>query len=258
MITIDGKNIETTYGCYVSEEGIYDLLSTAPIKPPKENDWYERNGVEVDTSGMYLQSRKLSIELISTSLDGRRRLVESLISGQVVTIKHHTGISRTCKFIAVTDSEFEEVGDFVLLFEELEPSAPIAIPEEIPRIAGEMSIDGKPLSKYGIIKLSGERELRDIVDMKSGLQVSQMNAHGDTYYKQKTPHTKKREATLELFTSGDNAIKNYQALIAQFLKDGEHNIDGKKCYYKEARVTEFDEAIKPVWLTFRLTIVLYD
>lgn len=59
---IDGTDI-ATLGAFILRGGDYDFLPFPTRKEPTQNNWYERNGIEVDLSEIYFEPKTLSVIL---------------------------------------------------------------------------------------------------------------------------------------------------------------------------------------------------
>ena len=58
---LDGIDIYTTFGIYVTEGGYNGLATYPPLKKPEINDWQEYNGIEVDLTAPELDTREFQI-----------------------------------------------------------------------------------------------------------------------------------------------------------------------------------------------------
>lgn len=257
MIQLDGTNIIEEYKLHVERGGIEEFLSLPKFKKLTEVDWHEHDSVEVDLSSPRLDAREFNIAFIYLDAPSAKRFLSDLEAKQVFALKHHTGIECKCRYIGVPSTEMpiEEVGTMVVRFQEVEPKLPDTTPPQpIQPIAGELTLDGKPFSQYGVRKLRGGAELERTEGHKSGLSISTQNTHGVQYHKSKHYKTKKQTAKLQLLTQGTACVRNYRSFLSRLMRAGTHTIGARKCYYEEAVVQEYDQAGEI--LTFELRITL--
>lgn len=257
MIQLDGTNIIEEYQLHVELGGIEEFLSLPKFKKLTEVDWHEHDSVEVDLSSPRLDAREFNIAFIYLDIPSAKRFLSDLESKQVFTFRHHTGIECKCRYVGVPSTEIpiEEVGTMVVRFQELAPRLPDTTPPQPTQpIAGELTLDGKPFSQYGVRKLRGEPELERTEERKAGLAISTQDTHGVQYHKSKYYKTKKQTAKLQLLTQGTACVRNYRSFLSQLMRAGTHTIGARKCYYEEVVVQEYDQVND--LLTFELRINL--
>lgn len=250
-ITSHSKSINLAdRGIHVEFGGIEDFLSTAPIKTPPTNHWYEGDGVEVDLTEVQLTPRTIKIPLITDKPQTLRQLATELIDLQKFTITHHTGIQREVYF---EGAELTPKGGVIpyamdLTLREFAPTPPSATTPTPWLISGieEPTIDGSPLSAYGFQKLESNH-LRHFA--KEGILIN------EEYHPRQEPNRKTYSTKLVLTSVGANCVQNYQALIHQLTKPGTHTLNSHKVYYKQARVTAYNQKGSYIILQLDLQII---
>lgn len=64
---IDGIDIYTDFGAYITKGGDVDLMSFPERKTPESNDWFEYSGIDVDLTESYFNNKKVRISFFLKS-----------------------------------------------------------------------------------------------------------------------------------------------------------------------------------------------
>lgn len=99
---INGIDIYFTFGVYIVEGGIYELLQYPPLKAPRSMDYFERNGIEVDLSSPKLNFKEFEMKFAVKS-NGNFNGFISLINGgdYVVFEDKHLWIHRKIRSVGI-------------------------------------------------------------------------------------------------------------------------------------------------------------
>lgn len=239
----------TDRGIHVELGGIEDFLSTAAIKTPPTTHWYEGDGAEADLEHIELQPRDVKIPLIATDPKALQALAAELIERQSFALIHHTGVQRQVYLerVELITKGAAAHHKMELTVKEYAPTPPR---EEqataIKATPGEPKIDGRALSAYGFRKLETDNRTHYA---KDGVMINRQ------YHPRLEPNNDTHATKLTLIAEGENCIKNYQALIHRLTTPGEHTLDDKRVYYKQARVDSYSQKAPHIIITVELQTI---
>lgn len=267
---IDGIDIYSTYGVFITRGGYNGLVTFPPLKKPDVNDWQEESGVEVDLTDLKLDTKEFSIsfaahrqlkvqDFILQLSDGAYHEFDLREIGQVITLRMTSQPSREI---------MQNLELFSLNFADDYPLADYtyAAPEaSFPISQLGYAIGDKRLSDYGAWILQGtESEMRKAPSVKQNLLINNNSVAGVSYDPEAvTFQAKDVNINLSMMAASlEEFWKNYKALLYDLTKVGENSIYSELTeeeylfYYKSARVSEFSPSGKKIWCDFSITITL--
>lgn len=182
---IDGVDIYNEFGVFISGDGYDELLSFPAMKEPDKNDWPEEHGIEVDLTEPRLQAREVKVDFAFTRGFGWRPFYYFLAGTGYRGIEI-PGLGRSWSLRVSEMPELESydgVSLFSVKFIEDSPAIPSGYPTANADIGFPcaVSIDGKPLDKYGIIITSGLDDLDRAPKMKKALTRTSLLMNGQEY-----------------------------------------------------------------------------
>lgn len=279
-VYIDSIDIFSQYGIFILEGGYNGLLSFPSVKDLESNNWPEEDGVEVDLSELYLNSKEVEIKFaaINDHLTGDFLRLISDKSYHVFDLKE---IGYTCKLrldssvdiqllIGAETFSLKFIDDFYPLegYVYEEPLS-MAIPEQ------GYELDGIDFSNYGIRVLEGsEAQILKTPTVKKNLLQNISNLNGAIYDGELVVFEQK-EVTLSccLIAKDLNEFwKNYKAFLHDLTVSKEIEEDGitvlsagrslyvdssgeeYPCHYKSLKVNLWDPNGN-IWCKFSLVLV---
>lgn len=272
-VYIDGIDIYTNYGIYVTDGGYKGIVAFPPLKVVESNDWHEQDGIEADLAAPVLDSRDITLTFAIAG--DRLRLIPfmaALTDGAYHTFNFaELGRVLRLRLSSVPNYEtFGRLSTFSLRFADdfpldgytyVAPSCPIPDRQDY-------TLDGRLLSDYGVVMLKGTlSSIMRPADTKQNLLRDIATLSGVTYDGQTVTY-KSREAKLNCFMRPDTVAamwQNLDALLYDLTRAGERTLgvsvgdfaDDFPCYYKSCTVSAFEPTERP-WLAFELTVVITD
>lgn len=276
-LNISGKDVYSTYGMYLEDQGANSALQWGPRKPVVFNDWYEEDGIDPDLTSPLLDRYTFQLRLAGApSTSQLDAFVEHLKSKNkhsiLITAANTTPIWLIAHAEYVGGNITNRVSGLVridLTFADNDPAFNYSgiTPSSNIATCDDYTIDDTPFTDYGVRVLSGtlasvdrlgeckENYLYDVSDIDGVVSGVTANAH-----------TKDYDATLRCLMRADTLeelTNNYLSLRGLFTRtSGTRYIGvkatGKKypCYYKSQRVTRFYPDGK-IWLEFDITVRIY-
>ena len=159
---INGVDIYTTYGAFVSLDGYKTLVEWPATKAVEYNDWQEENGIEADLSALYLESHEAEV------IFGIQRDITDIHDFYAFIATNPT-VTCTFNSIGITNKTYRVIGlsslDYVITFgnmrvrladdapmegyEYLAPSVTYPLP------TSPFALGSTPFSAYGVRALYG-------------------------------------------------------------------------------------------------------
>lgn len=277
---IDGKDIFSLYGVFVTEGGYNGVLSFPPLKTPElSNNWAEEDGIEVDLSEPKLDMKEVEIKFgaVGDYLIGE--FLNMLSDGAYHTFDLRE-IGYTCKLRLLSEVNKQlliQAEAFSLKFADDFPlegytyQAPVS--NTVP-IQG-YELDGTDFSEYGIRVLEGSlAQVLKSPAVKKNMLRNIINQNGAIYDGKKVVYEIK-DVPVNCCLIANNITefwRNYNAFLYDLIRVVESEEDGIKimsgertffvnslyeeypCYYKNAKVSLWEPNGK-IWCKFTLTLV---
>ena len=263
---IDGTDMYTTYGAFVTMGGYDDLVQFPALKSVTYNDWFEEDGIEADLSDPVLDTKNVSI---SFAFIGKP--VEAFVSALSDAGYHSfqfVEIGRTYSLRLVSAGNPTVCNGLTLVTMTFADDFPLEDYEYVSPVAGAgngdgYTIDGKNLIEYGVRILEGTRaQMEKTPAVKTALLRNISIASGVIYDSVAKLTFKSRDLSLYcLMRSPDLTTfwRNHDALLYDLVRPQERTIsgDGKsyKCFYKSMGVNEF-APVHGVWMKFTLNMTI--
>lgn len=263
---IDGVDAYTTYGISVLDYA--GVVGWASLKEPERNDWPEEDGVEVDLSEQYLDSREFTISFYSES-DAKCSFFFEKIAEQAYHIFNFAsiGLQLNLRFLSQSDREsIDGAVFFKMHFADDFPldgyvySAPIPVGQE----SFGFEIDDIDLSNYGAVILEGSMdEIRKCPLVKSNL-LTNLKGEKGAIYDGEYVFFKEKDVRLSLLITAPSKEQfwhNYKALLYDLTRSGErvfyddNVVEEFPCHYKSSDVESFIVDGEGVWCKFSITLV---
>lgn len=276
IILVDGVNIFTEYGVFVTTNGYNGLLSFPPLKTPNFVDWAERDGIEVDLSNPVLDSKTFQIAFSATAnnsdIGGLMVLLENqsyhTISFQDLNISKIlrlvSGVSYTGFLGGIRFFDLEFADDFPI---DNTIYRTHSISTVVP-LQG-YALDGIDMSRYGIFILEGtQAEMLKSPAIKQQQTVNIQSLPGLIYDGGIAPVYKQKDVKLNLLMKCTNVAQfhtNWNGLIYKLITPGLKHLSANSlgmiypknlCHYKNSEIIEF--ILRPngqVFCQFSLTLV---
>lgn len=263
---IDGQDIWTAYGAFVTEGGYAGLVQFPSLKAIEYNDWPEENGIEPDLSAPVLDSKNLSISFAFVGQNSDAMIQALSDKGYHTFLFNEVGRSFRLRLVSagpltVADSlrlqSFTFADDFPLDGYSYQSPAGAGLKDS------GYGIDGTDLSDYGIRILQGTvAEIDKIPSVKSALSRNVAAIPGIIYDGDGKPVFQSKDVSLSCLMRADSLSdfwRNHDALLYDITRAGEHvlyweDIDWEySCFYKDMSVNEFIPTGR-VWMKFSLTL----
>lgn len=269
---IDDNDAYDSYGVFVEDDGLKQVVQPASFKSLTTTDWPEEDGQEVDLSEPVLDSRTLQLQLCILDVS----LAEDLfcdLSKSVYHTFHFVDLNKTYTLRLTQNNSFSQLirlGKLTLTFADDFPETPTSDGFTFSgngRLEG-YEIDDVDLSRFGVYVLEGsEEQVRKAADVKENLKISSSATSGVVYDGSQAVFKPKDVQLNLLIYARDNGVDEFwdcwNALFAQLMKPGYHCLYSKvmnmgyDCYYKSCSVNRFKiSRTGSVWCEFALTLTL--
>ena len=159
---INGTDIYTAYGAFISLGGYNGVVGWPASKPVEYNDWMEYDGIEVDLSALKLDSREFEISFgIQRPAQDTLAFYDFLCSEPTMTCSFNTlGLTdKTYRVVGMSDVDYAlTFGEIRVLFADDSPMdgyeyvAP-SVSRSLP--TSPLLLGGTPVSEYGVRILYG-------------------------------------------------------------------------------------------------------
>ncbi len=161
-LDIDGTDFTADYGLTVSKGTIESFLTYPQFKKPKQNDWAEYDGIEIDLSAPVFKNRTIMLnvtcrtacfnELIDTLTDGVYHDITFEPFGLEFSYCRYTSVSKVSKLNDMVDATINITIDDVP-FDNYIPAVP-----STRGYTGEYNLEGKSFEWYGVKVLGGTKQ----------------------------------------------------------------------------------------------------
>lgn len=266
-LKIDGKDAYTEYGAFVVKGGLNEVVAMPPLKPFESNDWHEYDGLDADLSAPVLNAREISLRIAHNDYRRFSRLVSLLREGGYHTF-FFVSIGRTyrLRLVAISGARAGVAGleSITMKFAEDQPMTGYTykIPNSTIATTQDYTLDGKPLSDYGVRILKGTiEEILRLPSVKENLTTDSRRRTGITY---DTSIARYKSKDVKLYClmraeSLNELWRNYDALLYDLIRPEARTLGVEilgrefRFAYKNCQVTEFYPT-EDIWLKFTLTI----
>lgn len=273
---IDGLDIYTNYGMFVTNGGHDQIVAWPPLKAPAINDWPDEDGIEVDLSHPVLDTKNALVTFAMMPGGSLAGFMAKISDRAFHTFTfYEIGHEYHLRLLAQDSLKLRHDGQafrFGLAFCDDFPNpyysylAPNGNAPMQP-----YGIDGKSLSDYGIAVLQGtEAELKKSPPVKINLvrkfakQPGALNDTGETAstYDGEFVYYKSKEVTLNCLLRASDLTqfwRNYKALLFDLIRPGErllmHPAIGtpKPCYYKNMNIVKLITQGE-IWCRFNIVL----
>lgn len=264
---IDGVDIYTAYGAFVTEGGYGGLVQFPPLKAVECTDWYEEDGIEADLSNPVLDTKNVSVSFafvdmrmdpfIKALSDAGYHTFEFREIGKTFRLRLvSAGNPTVCDSLRLVTLTFAD--DFPL------DGYEYASPESGGTADDGYTVDGRSLSEYGVRVLQGTRaQMEKTPAVKTALLRNIGSMPGAIYDGESPVRYKSRDLTLYCLmraSSLDVFWRNHDALLYDLSRPEERELSSLdvdkvfRCYYRSMSVQEFSVAGGEVWMKFTLAL----
>ncbi len=267
---IDGKDIYTSFGAFVTEGGYADLARFPSLKSVEYNDWHEEDGIEPDLSDPKLDTKEITITFAIRGGKGKTDDLIQLLSDKVSHLFDFREIGLSVNLRLASASAPTVAGQLRLLPLTFADDSPLEDYEyaephsSMPQIT-DCLIDGRKLSDYGVRLLQGtQASLERIPDVKMNLLRNIAGASGALYDTEGEVTYKSRDVTLQCLMRAPSLAEfwlNRNALLYDLVRPDERVLSAGmigrdfKCFYKSMSVIEFIP-VNGVWMKFSLNLTV--
>lgn len=282
-LMIDGTDICSVYGAFVSEGGLASLVQWPSLKTPESNDWFEEEGLEVDLSSPVLSSRDVSMEFILANDHGLSGFLDFLAAKTFHSVySPDLGMTFRLRWVscAKVDTINDEIGKVSLTFADDFPLWGYTRSLAAVTVADSgIALDGTDIASYGVIALQGTGDsfrmvasaktpLRRNVDslcgsITDGVKDGDLTTEAGSAYD--NPALKRGSRTLSIkclmakMTAAQFA-SNWRCLLYDLSQSGARMVAGfgktLNCYYSSCQVTRFYSATGGLWCEFTVNLVV--
>lgn len=264
---IDGRDVYSLYGVYVTEGGYNGLIAFPTLKNFDSNDWAEEDGIEVDLSSPALASKEFTIKFAATD-ESKISSFVALLADKAYHVFIFAEIERILTLRLVSQPNMTiamNMGIFELRFSDDFPIRNYNYTAPVSRLVPNTgyTIDGVDTSEYGMHILEGSKaEVLKSPAVKKNLTCDVSRENGVSYDDMIVAFQQK-DVKLNCLMRAENLTefwRNYYALLYNLVLPGERllNTDYTNCeypcYYKSCNVVSFAPKGK-IWFEFRLTLV---
>lgn len=263
---IDGQDIWTAYGAFVTEGGYAGLAQFPSLKAIEYNDWPEENGIEPDLSAPVLDTKNVSIPFAFVGM--RIDPFIDMLSDEGYHSFELREIGKTFTLRLVSVGDITECQDLRLVTMVFADDFPLADYEYVAPVKGNGADDGyciddKSFMDYGVKILQGTKaQIETVPAVKTALLRNIGILSGAIYDYEAPVKYKSHDVTLFCLMKSDTLEtfwRNHDALLYDLVRPQERiltytNVDRQhQCFYKSMTVKEFIP-VNGVWMKFNLTL----
>lgn len=282
-LLIDGIDVYSSFGVFVSNDGLNGVVEFPSIKPVETNDWQEEDGEEVDLSGIVvkpglngendvirlaLESKIFNIQFIAHGQFSKCDDFILLLADKAYHNFQFSGINRHRILRMIDQPDLSLIGELGIFNISFADDFPVnefydyEAPQSTISLPGGYSLDNVSLSDYGVIVLKGLSEVRRSPAVKISQLTDALVINGLIYDENGPVVFKAKDVTFECLMKAPTTIefwKNYDALLFDLTRPNERTlfIDAISrefpCYYKSCTTREFSYS-NGVWWRFDLTL----
>jgi hypothetical protein len=265
---IDGLDIYTRYGAFVTQGGYTSLAAFPPLKKPDFNNWQEEDGIEVDLTSPVLNTREVAVTFAAHRAPKVKDFLTKLATGAAHDFNFWE-IGQTITLRMTGQSSREIVQGLELFTINFADDSPLkdytyAAPVATSVSQSALTLDGRPMGDYGVWVLQGtEKEIRRAAEVKPNLMRNNAGKPGAFYDGQHVAFQSK-EVTLRLSMVAPTLAtfwRNHKALLYDLTRPDARAIyceatgETYACYYSHAAAERFSPTEGKVWLDFTITLV---
>lgn len=280
---VDGVDVYSSFGVFVSKEGLNGLVDFPSIKQVDVNDWQEEDGEEPDLSGIVVkQGLNGNPDIVRLALESKIFNISFIAHGQYSKFDdfilllsdnaYHdfqfTGIGRVYKLRMVDQPDLSLIGDLGMFNVSFADDFPVSEsyvytgPTSTISLPDGYDIDNVSLSNYGVLVLKGLSEIRRSPAVKISQFTDVVVINGVVYDEDGPVVFKAKDVTLECLMKAPTTAEfwmNYDALLYDLTKPNERNLfvndilRGFSFYYKGCSTSEFHYT-NGVWWRFNLSV----
>jgi hypothetical protein len=263
LLLIDGVDVFTHYGAYLSDGQLASLLELPKLKTPTSTEWADQDGEEYDLATPLLDSRTLSLKFHVRTPEGFFSLIETLQTGAYHTF-YLPQIEQSYTLRLTQTGSLNVTGNLItasLTFSEDTPIAPTGSPSASPLIPlTGITLDNTDLAYYGMHPIEGIRQSILVpLPQRDALKVTTCNTAGIVLYDSQTVTQKPATVTLPLYVTASTVtdlIRRYQSFLASLLSPNLHVMQAYdrtiECFYQSVSITQLS-LTRPL-LIYSLTI----
>ena len=267
---IDGKDIYTSFGAFVTEGGYADLVRFPSLKSVEYNDWHEEDGIEPDLSDPKLDTKEITITFAIRGGKGKTDDLIQLLSDKVSHLFDFREMGLSVNLRLASASAPTVAGHLRLLPLTFADDSPLEDYEyaephsSMPQI-NDYLIDGRRLSDYGVRLLQGtQASLESMPAVKQNLLRNVSGISGAIYDVNGKVTYKSRNVTLQCLMRAPSLTdfwRNRNALLYDLIRPDERVLSASmigrdfKCFYQSMSVNEFIP-VNDIWMKFTLTLTV--
>lgn len=269
---IDGVDVFTSYGAYMTEGALAEVVQWPALKDVDSVDWHEENGEEYDLDNPVLDTREIELPLCVRSYDGLTALQDALSDGAYHTFLFELlSYTITLRLMEADISSRTSDGLYLLKLK-LADDAPLSGYEYVAptndlglSVAddAQYALDGVDLTDYGVRMLKGTlAEITALPDVKENMLRDIAVAAGVEYDGEAVTYESRDVKLYCLMRAGsaETFLQNWHALLYNLTQSGERDLyvealaQSFACYYKKCEVTAVYVDESGVWCNFTLTL----
>jgi len=265
---IDGQDIYSLYGVFITEGGYNELVAFPPLKKINANDWAEEDGIEPDLSSPVLDSREISIKFAYHGTDSRFGDFVELFTDMAYHDLEIKEIGKTYRLRLVSQPNLSlanMLGLFTLRFADDFPLEDYTYQEPHSKIDSPRGyeLDERSFADYGIFVLQGsEADVIKSPAVKKNL-LQNIESKKGAFYDGEYVVFQTKEVKLNCLMRAANLSefwRNYNAFLYDLTRPEERRlyVDATgyeyPCYYKSCTVNKFTPTDK-IWFQFTITLV---
>lgn len=269
---IDGNDAFTTYGAYMTEGALAEVVQWPALKDVDSVDWHEEDGEEYDLDNPVLDTREIELPLCVRSYDGLAALQDALSDGAYHTFLFELlSYTITLRLVEADISSRTSDGLYLLTLK-LADDVPLNGYEYVAPTNdlglsvtddAQYWLDGVAMTDYGVRMLQGTlAEVTAVPDVKENM-LRDIAVSAGVEYDGEAVTYESRDVKLYCLMRTSSAaafLQNWNALLYDLTRSGEHTLTVGavekllSCFYRECEVTEMFCDSEGVWCRFTIKL----
>lgn len=245
------------------EDSLKEALSFPALKVPLKNEWAEEDGAEYDLSAPKLNPQEITLKFLVSEAHYVDFVNVFKRNAYNNFLFESLGKTYRLRLINILKTQYVNGNFFLdLKFSNDNPfhGYTYSVPN-LKAIDTNALLDGRKLSKYGVILLEGcKQEILAKGEIKKPLEIQNSLLNG-AIVAEKQQFFKEKTAKLHCCIIQDslsNLLSGYEAFFYDLIRPNERiftyeNIH-RKCIYKDSRVTYLSFEKKSYWIDFELQL----
>lgn len=261
---IENIDIGTVYSAFLLEDSYKSIFEFPSMKKPAQNDWFEYDGIDVDLTEVFFESRDVTLEILISSLKYESFLTFLKSKTKLTVYFDEVDLTLSLRFVKASGINYPN-GIFAMTVKFTE-DIPVLIPATVQTNLNaynyDFLIDGINVNTFGIVPLEKTFiEIDESLELKELLELSNKFMSGSVVVQQNVKR-KERSTQLEFLMKG--SLSEFKASFNNFFslltKPNERTItyNGKsyKFYYEKSNIENWIFDSGKVWCSFTVNIIL--